>query len=148
MNIKELKQIISKLPEETIILIEETDINDVETVNIQIHSDGRTHLILSALEWFTLLEFPFFFSLFKQCFHFLDVNHTSTAIWFGHLFHFPPKLFECLFTAFVCIFHIIPRLNVIYLSTYSHNRFPNLFHNPYSDNRFYYYQTHLHSLHL
>lgn len=50
MNIKELKQIISKLPEETIILIEETDINDVETVNIQIHSDGRTHLILSALE--------------------------------------------------------------------------------------------------
>lgn len=50
MSIKELKEIISSLPEETIILIEETDINDVETVNIQIHSDGRTHLILSALE--------------------------------------------------------------------------------------------------
>lgn len=50
MSIKELKEIISNLPEETIILIEETDINDVETVNIQIHSDGRTHLILSALE--------------------------------------------------------------------------------------------------
>ena len=50
MSIKELKEIISMLPEETVILIEETDINDVETINIQIHSDGRTHLILSALE--------------------------------------------------------------------------------------------------
>lgn len=50
MSIKELKEIISNLPEETIILIEETDINEVETINVQIHSDGRTHLILSALE--------------------------------------------------------------------------------------------------
>ena len=50
MTIKELKQIIENLSDETVILIEETDINDVETVNIQIHSDGRSHLILSALE--------------------------------------------------------------------------------------------------
>ena len=50
MTIKELKEIISTLPEETVVLIEETDINDVETINIQIHSDGRTHLIFSALE--------------------------------------------------------------------------------------------------
>ncbi len=50
MTIKELKKIISNLPDTTVILIEETDINDVETINIQIHSDGRTHLILSALE--------------------------------------------------------------------------------------------------
>ena len=50
MTIKELKQIIENLKDETIILIEETDINDVETVDIQIHSDGRSHLILSALE--------------------------------------------------------------------------------------------------
>jgi hypothetical protein len=50
MSIKELKNIISNLPEETIVLIDETDINDVETVSIQYHSDGRTHLILSALE--------------------------------------------------------------------------------------------------
>lgn len=50
MTIKELKEIISTLPEETIILIEELDINDVETVNLQYHADGRTHLILSALE--------------------------------------------------------------------------------------------------
>lgn len=50
MTIKELKEIISKLPEETIVLIQETDINDVEMVNIQLHSDGRSHLILSTLE--------------------------------------------------------------------------------------------------
>ena len=50
MTIKELKQIIENLSDETVILIEETDINDVETVNIQIHSDGRSHLIFSALE--------------------------------------------------------------------------------------------------
>lgn len=50
MTIKELKKIISNLPDTTVILIEETDINDIETINIQIHSDGRTHLILSVLE--------------------------------------------------------------------------------------------------
>ena len=50
MTIKELKELISTLPEETVVLIEETDINDVETVNIQYHADGRTHLIFSALE--------------------------------------------------------------------------------------------------
>ena len=50
MTIKELKQIIENLSDETIILIEENDINDVETLNIQIHSDGRSHLIFSALE--------------------------------------------------------------------------------------------------
>ena len=50
MTIKELKLIIENLPDETVILIEETDINEVETVDIQIHSDGRTHLIFSTLE--------------------------------------------------------------------------------------------------
>ena len=50
MTIKELKKIISNLPEETIILIEESDINEVETVEVQYHSDGRTHLIFSVLE--------------------------------------------------------------------------------------------------
>ena len=50
MTIKNLMEIISNLPEETVILIEENDINEVETVNVQYHSDGRTHLILSALE--------------------------------------------------------------------------------------------------
>ena len=50
MTIKNLMEIISNLPEETTILIEENDINEVETVNVQYHSDGRVHLILSALE--------------------------------------------------------------------------------------------------
>lgn len=50
MTIKTLKEIISNLPDETVILIEESDVIDVETINIQIHSDNRTHLILSALE--------------------------------------------------------------------------------------------------
>jgi hypothetical protein len=49
MTIRDLKKIISTLPENTVLLIEETDINDVETVNVQYHSDGRTHLIFSAL---------------------------------------------------------------------------------------------------
>ena len=50
MTIKDLKLIIEDLMDDTVILIEENDINDVETINIQIHSDGRTHLILSASE--------------------------------------------------------------------------------------------------
>jgi hypothetical protein len=50
MTIKQLKEIISNLPDNTAILIEETDIAEAETINIQIHSDGRTHLILSASE--------------------------------------------------------------------------------------------------
>lgn len=50
MTIKELKEIISNLPDSTVLLVEETDINDVETVEVQFHSDGRVHLIFSALE--------------------------------------------------------------------------------------------------
>ena len=50
MTIKKLKEIIANLPDSTILLIEETDINDVETVNVQYHDDGRMHLIFSALE--------------------------------------------------------------------------------------------------
>lgn len=50
MTIKELRIITKDLMDDTIILIEENDINEVGTINIQFHSDGRTHLILSALE--------------------------------------------------------------------------------------------------
>lgn len=50
MTIKELKLIIEDLTDDTVILIEENDINEVETINTQLHSDGRSHLILSALE--------------------------------------------------------------------------------------------------
>ena len=51
MTIKQLKEIISTLPETAVLLIDGSDeINDVETVNVQYHSDGRIHLIFSALE--------------------------------------------------------------------------------------------------
>ncbi len=50
MTIRELKMIIDDLDNDTVVLIEESDINEVETVTIQIHMDGRSHLILSALE--------------------------------------------------------------------------------------------------
>ena len=50
MTIQDLKLIIDELMDDTVILIEETDINEVKTVGIQIHTDGRSHLIFSALE--------------------------------------------------------------------------------------------------
>ena len=50
MTIRELKKILENLADDTVILVEEHDVSDIESVNIQIHMDGRTHLILSALE--------------------------------------------------------------------------------------------------
>ncbi len=50
MTIKELLAIITTLPEDTGILIEETDVNELETVEVQYHSDGRMHVILSVAE--------------------------------------------------------------------------------------------------
>ena len=50
MTIKELKEIIATLPDSTIVLIEETDVTDVESISIQYHAGGRVHLIFSTLE--------------------------------------------------------------------------------------------------
>ncbi len=50
MTIAQLKQFIKVLTDDTVILLEETDINEVEAVNIKHHLDGRCYLILSALE--------------------------------------------------------------------------------------------------
>lgn len=50
MTIRDLKLIIEDLTDDTVILFEENDISNVETINIQIHSEGRLHLIFSALE--------------------------------------------------------------------------------------------------
>ena len=50
MTIKDLKLIIEDLTDDTVILIEENDVIDVGMVKIEIHMDGRSHLILSALE--------------------------------------------------------------------------------------------------
>ena len=50
MTIKELKEIISNIPDEAIVLLDAEDIYDVETVTIERHNDGRVHLILSRDE--------------------------------------------------------------------------------------------------
>jgi hypothetical protein len=51
MKIENLKSIINSMPDETILLIDSNDIyEDVETIFIEHHSDGRTHIIFSALE--------------------------------------------------------------------------------------------------
>ena len=50
MTVKELLEIISHLPEDTEVLIEQEETCDIETVIIQHHSDGRTHVVLSSLE--------------------------------------------------------------------------------------------------
>ena len=51
MTIKELKSIINSMPDETIVLIDLNDnYTDVETIFTEHHSDGRTHVVFSALE--------------------------------------------------------------------------------------------------
>lgn len=51
MTIKELKSIINSMPDETILLIDFNDnYEDVETIFIEHHSDGRTHIVFSVLE--------------------------------------------------------------------------------------------------
>ena len=50
MTIKELKLIIAHLDDETPILLSTEDIYEAETVIVEYHSDGRTHLILSHAE--------------------------------------------------------------------------------------------------
>lgn len=47
MTIKQLKEIISNLPDETPVLISTEDVYDAETIMVEHHSDGRQHLILS-----------------------------------------------------------------------------------------------------
>ncbi len=51
MTNKELKAILNSLPDETILLIDtNNEYIDVETIMIEHHSDGRTHIIFSTLE--------------------------------------------------------------------------------------------------
>lgn len=50
MTIKELKEIISSLPNDTLILLSTEDTYDLETAIIEYHSDGRVHLLLSNME--------------------------------------------------------------------------------------------------
>lgn len=51
MTIQRLKTLTEQLPPDTIILIDGNDkMMDVETINIEYHTDGRSHLILSNKE--------------------------------------------------------------------------------------------------
>ena len=53
MTIARFKTLTEQLPPDTIILIDSTTtsaITDVETINIEYHADGRSHLILSNKE--------------------------------------------------------------------------------------------------
>lgn len=51
MTNKELKAILNSLPDETILLIDtDNGYTDVETIMIEHHSDGRTHIVFSHLE--------------------------------------------------------------------------------------------------
>ena len=50
MTICELKKIISNLPEETILLVEVETLDEVKTIDVQYHADGRVQLFLSTWE--------------------------------------------------------------------------------------------------
>ena len=50
MTIEKLKQLTSNLPADTIILIDGDDVNEVESISIEYHTNGKAHLILSNKE--------------------------------------------------------------------------------------------------
>lgn len=51
MSVEELKAILNSLPNDTVLLMDVDDkYTDVETILIEHHSDGRTHIIFSSLE--------------------------------------------------------------------------------------------------
>jgi hypothetical protein len=51
MTNKELKTILNTLPDDATLLIDTDDkYTDVETIMVEHHSDGRTHIIFSSLE--------------------------------------------------------------------------------------------------
>lgn len=50
MTIKQLKEIIANLSDETPVLISTEDVYDTKTITVEYHLDGRQHLVLSNLE--------------------------------------------------------------------------------------------------
>lgn len=50
MTIKELKEIINSLPDETVVQLFTEDIYELEAIRVEIHSDGRIYLILTNEE--------------------------------------------------------------------------------------------------
>jgi hypothetical protein len=51
MTNEQLKAILNTLPNDTILLIDTNDgYVDVETIMIEHHSDGRTHIVFTSIE--------------------------------------------------------------------------------------------------
>lgn len=50
MTIKQLKEIISNLPDDTVAMIEWSDLYEIKMATVIIHSDGRKHITFSAME--------------------------------------------------------------------------------------------------
>ncbi len=50
MNIAQLKSIINQLPDETILLLQAEQMQDVESIVVEHHSDNRVHIIFTGLE--------------------------------------------------------------------------------------------------
>jgi hypothetical protein len=50
VTIAQLKSIINQLPDETVLLIQADQLDDVATVIVEHHSDNRTHIIFTGLE--------------------------------------------------------------------------------------------------
>lgn len=48
MTVKDLKRVLDVLEDDTILVISETNICDVEVITAEYHSDGRSHLVFSA----------------------------------------------------------------------------------------------------
>ena len=49
MTIKQLKEIISNLPDETPVYLDTEDVYLAETVTLEYHADGRTTLLISDM---------------------------------------------------------------------------------------------------
>ena len=48
MTVKDLKKVLEILEDDTVLVISESNICDVETITAECHSDGRSHLVFSA----------------------------------------------------------------------------------------------------
>ena len=49
MTIKDLKEIVSILPDNAIVFVEDSKVSEIESTSIVLFSDGRKRLIFSAL---------------------------------------------------------------------------------------------------
>lgn len=50
MTLEKLYEVLRNIPKEAIVLIDSTDIAEVNTVLVEYHADGRVHVILSEKE--------------------------------------------------------------------------------------------------